>query len=209
MSDTQRGLTRWRYWAARAADRNGDTQLARQLYESTLTDDNFYSIAAASRLGQTLAPHPERLVVDEVQLKQIEQLPALLRARELFRSEMRDLAGQEWAYGFEMLPQTARPQAVQLASRWGWHDQAIAVAAQQRLFNDYELLYPQPFDRQVRAAAQLSEAAARAHLQRDAAGKSVSRRCDFFGGRARSAPDGPRHGASNCACIQATETDAR
>ena len=157
MSDTQRGLSRWRYWAARAADRNGDTQLARQLYESTLTDDNFYSIAAASRLDQTLAPHPERLVVDEVQLKQIEQLPALLRARELFRSEMRDLAAQEWAYGFETLPQTARPQAVQLAFRWGWHDQAIAVAAQQRLFNDYELLYPQPFDRQVRAAAQLSE----------------------------------------------------
>ena len=157
MSDTQRGLTRWRYWAARAAERNDDAKLARQLYESTLTDDNYYSIAAASRLGQALAPHPERLVVDEVQLKQIEQLPALVRARELFRSEMRDLANQEWAYGYEMLPQTARPQAVQLASRWGWHDQAIMTAAQQRLFNDYALLYPQPFDRQVRAAAQLSK----------------------------------------------------
>lgn len=156
MSDTQRGLTRWRYWAARAAERNDDAKLARQLYESTLTDDNYYSIASASRLGQTLAPHPERLVVDEVQLKQIEQLPALIRARELFRSEMRDLANQEWAYGYDMLPQTARPQAVQLASRWGWHDQAITTAAQLRLFNDYALLYPQPFDREVRTAAQLS-----------------------------------------------------
>ena len=55
-----------------------------------------------------------------------------------------------------MLPQTARPQAVHLASRWGWYDQAIAYAAQQRFFNDYELLYPRPFDREVRAAAQLS-----------------------------------------------------
>ena len=99
MSDTQRGLTRWRYWAARASDRNGDPKLARQLYESTLTDDNYYSIAAAARLGQTLAPHPERLVVDDVQLKQIEQLPALVRARELFRCEMRDLANPEWSYG--------------------------------------------------------------------------------------------------------------
>jgi soluble lytic murein transglycosylase len=157
MSDTQRGLTRWRYWAARAAERNGDSKLARQLYESTLTDDNYYSIASASRLGQTLAPHPERQVVDEVQLKQIEQLPALIRARELFRSEMRDPANQEWAYGYDLLPQTARPQAVQLASRWGWHDQAITTAAQLRLFNDYALLYPQPFDREVRAAAQLSK----------------------------------------------------
>lgn len=157
MSDTQRGLTRWRYWAARAAERNGEPQLARQLYESTLPDDNYYSIAASSRLGQPVAPHPERLVIDEAQLKEIEQLPALVRARELFRCEMRDPANQEWAYGFEMLPQAARPQAVHLASRWGWHDQAIMAAALQRLFNDYALLYPQPFDRQVRAAAQLSK----------------------------------------------------
>lgn len=157
MSDTQRGLTRWRYWAARAAEHNGEAKLARQLYESTLPDDNFYSIAASSRLGQTLAPHPERLVIDEAQLKEIERLPALVRARELFRCEMRDLANQEWAYGYERLPETARPQAAQLASRWGWHEQAIMTAAQQRLFNDYSLLYPQPFDRQVRAASQLSK----------------------------------------------------
>jgi soluble lytic murein transglycosylase len=157
MSDTQRGLTRWRYWAARAAERTGEPQLARQLYESTLTDDNYYSIAASSRLGQPVAPHPERLVIDEVQLKEIEQLPALVRARELFRCDMREQATQEWASGYDMLPQAARPQAVQLASRWGWHDQAIMAAALQRLFNDYALLYPQPFDRQVRAASQLSK----------------------------------------------------
>jgi soluble lytic murein transglycosylase len=157
MSDTQRGLTRWRYWAARAAEHNGEAKLARQLYESTLPDDNYYSVAASSRLGQSFAPHPEKLVIDEVQLKEIGQLPALVRARELFRSDLRDLANLEWAYGYEMLPQAARPQAVQLASRWGWHDQAIMAAALQRLFNDYALLYPQPFDRQVRAAAQLSK----------------------------------------------------
>jgi soluble lytic murein transglycosylase len=157
MSDTQRGLARWRYWAARAAERSDDPKLARQLYESTLTDDNYYSVASAARLGQTLAPHPERLVLDEEQLKEIGQLPALVRARELFRCEMRDLASQEWAFGYEMLPQTARPQAVQLASRWGWHYQAITSAAQQRLFNDYALLYPQPFDRQVRKASELSK----------------------------------------------------
>jgi peptidoglycan lytic transglycosylase len=157
MSDTQRGLTRWRYWAARAAEHNDDAKLARQLYESTLPDDNYYSVAAASRLGQTFAPHPEKPVIDEVQLKQIEQLPALVRARELFRSEMRDLANQEWAYGYDLLPQSSRPQAVQLASRWGWHDQAITTAAQLRLFNDYTLLYPQPFDREVRTASELSK----------------------------------------------------
>src|SRR5678815_2881357 len=49
MSDTQRGLTRWRYWAARAAEHNGDANLARQLYESTLPHDNRDTGAASAR----------------------------------------------------------------------------------------------------------------------------------------------------------------
>jgi soluble lytic murein transglycosylase len=47
-------------------------------------------------------------------------------------------------------------QAVRLAAQWGWYDQAIAAATQQRVFNDYELLYPRPYDREVREASKLS-----------------------------------------------------
>lgn len=156
MSSEQRGLARWRYWAARAAEHSDDPKLARQLYESVLIDDNFYSAMAAARLDRPLAPHPEKIVVDEVQLKQIEQLPAMVRARELFFSDMRTSANIEWIYGREMLSEAARVQAIQLAAKWGWYDQAIATASQQRVFNDYALLYPQPFDREVRGAAKLT-----------------------------------------------------
>jgi soluble lytic murein transglycosylase len=156
MSDEQRAQARWRYWAARAAERNDDFALARQLYESVLVDDNFYSMLAATRLDQPLAPHAEKLVLDEVQLKQISQLPAMVRARELMLCDMRNLANSEWAYGYSLLAEPARTQAVHLAARWGWYEQAIASAAQQRLFNDYALLYPRPFDKQVTAAARLT-----------------------------------------------------
>jgi soluble lytic murein transglycosylase len=157
MSDTQRELARWRYWAARAAEHTGDPKLARQLYESVLADDNFYSAMAAARLEQPLAPHPEKLVADAVLLEQVEQLPAMVRARELVLSGMRSLATAEWNHGYETLPEPARVQAVHLAAKWGWHDQAIMTASQQRLFNDYALLYPRPFEREVRMAAKLTE----------------------------------------------------
>ncbi|MGH8189600.1 MAG: transglycosylase SLT domain-containing protein, partial [Steroidobacteraceae bacterium] len=157
MSDAHRTQARWRYWAARAAEQSGDSQLARQLYTSTLPDDNFYSLMAAARLGEPLAPHPEKLVVDEVDIGEIERMPALLRARELWWCAMRDLAAAEWAHGYEVLPQPSRVQAIHLATRWGWHEQAIMTATQLRVFNDYALLYPQPFDREVRRAAELSK----------------------------------------------------
>jgi soluble lytic murein transglycosylase len=155
MSDTNRKLARWRYWAARAAEHAPDEQLARQLYESLLIDDNFYSMMAAARLNRSLAPHPEKLVRDDVQLAQIEQLPELVRARELLLSDLRPLAYVEWRYGFERLSEDARNQAIHLAARWGWFEQAISTASSQRVFNDYELLYPRPYDREVRSAAKL------------------------------------------------------
>lgn len=156
MSDAQRQLARWRYWAARAAEHRKDDALARQLYESVLIDDNFYSAMAAARLDRPVEPHPEKLTKDSVQLREIQHLPELIRARELVRSDLRNLAQAEWSEGYAKLPEMARPQAIHLAASWGWYDQAIATATQQRIFNEYELLYPRPYDREVREASRVS-----------------------------------------------------
>ena len=156
MSDEQRALARWRYWAARAAEARHDTALAHQLYESVLLDDNFYSVMAASRLDRSIAPHPQKLPADRARIHEIGELPPMVRARELVRCDMRDEASGEWQLGFQALPEDARKQAIHLAARWGWYDQAISTAAQHRVFNDYELLYPQPFDKQVAASARLT-----------------------------------------------------
>ncbi len=156
MSEASRKTARWRYWAARAAEQTRDMALARQLYESVLVDDNFYSMMAAARLEQPLKPNVEKLVLDEVQLAEIAQLPELVRARELLLSTLRSDANAEWNAGLDRLSVDARPQAIHLAARWGWYDQAIATATQQRVFNDYPLLYPRPFDTEVRAASKLA-----------------------------------------------------
>ena len=156
MSEESRKTARWRYWAARAAEQTRDLALARQLYESVLVDDNFYSMMAAARLEQPLKPNVEKLVLDEVQLAEIAELPELVRARELLLSTLRSYANAEWSAGLERLSVDARPQAIHLAARWGWYDQAIATATQQRVFNDYPLLYPRPFDTEVRAASKLA-----------------------------------------------------
>jgi soluble lytic murein transglycosylase len=156
MPDQQRTLARWRYWAARAAEKTGDPKLARQLYESVLLDDNFYSIMSAARLDRPVAPHPEKLVRDQPQIERTEELPAMVRARELLMSDMRREAGSEWSFAVEQLSSEARTQAIHLAARWGWYEQAIATASQQRVFNDYELLYPQPYDAEVLTAAKLT-----------------------------------------------------
>lgn len=156
MPDQQRSLARWRYWTARATEKNGDPKLARQLYESVLLDDNFYSIMAGARLDRPVAPHPEKLVLDRGQVERMEQLPPMVRARELVMNDMRNQANSEWSFGFEQLMDSARTQSIHLAARWGWYEQAISTASQQKVFNDYELLYPQPYDAEVLSAAKMT-----------------------------------------------------
>jgi len=157
MSDANRQSARWRYWAGRAAEQTNDLPLARQLYTSVITNDNYYSAMAAARLDQAITPHPEELVLDRNQLSEVAQLPAFVRAHELLLSSLRREATLEWQFGYESLSEQARPQAIHLAADWGWYDQAVATATQQRVFNDYTLLYPQPFDKEVRAAAKLTQ----------------------------------------------------
>ncbi len=109
---------------------------------------------AAAHLKRTVEPHPQQLARDARLFTTIENLPALERARELFLCGLRPEALSEWRLGFEALPEGGRQQAIHLLAEWGWYDQAIAVASGERVFYDYKLLYPRPYDTEVHAAAQ-------------------------------------------------------
>jgi soluble lytic murein transglycosylase len=144
---------RWRYFAARAAEARGDKVLAGEIYGTVVPGGNWYAVLAAARLGQPFAPRPEPLPRSPERLEALEARAGLARARELFYADMPSLANSEWNEAFDALTPEDQVQALQLASRWGWHFQAIASAARLRIFDDLELLYPRPFDREVGPAA--------------------------------------------------------
>lgn len=157
MSAAQQLEPRWRYWAARAAAVRGDDAAANVLYTALLPSDNFYAASAAARLGQTAVPHPAELGVDEVAIAALAAEPALVRARELLRAGLRVAAFSEWQSAIGALDDDRRSQAIHLADRWQWHDVAVTTATRQRVFFDYALLYPRPYDTEVYAAAALTQ----------------------------------------------------
>jgi soluble lytic murein transglycosylase len=156
LSDKERQLARWRYWAARSAEQLGRLTEARELYESVLPDDDYYSAMAAARLHRPVVPHPQALPVDREILAALERAPALVRARELFLCGLRSEAALEWQLAYQSLTAPERLQAIRLAASWSWYDQSVAAATAEHVFNDYALLYPRPYDAPVSAAAELS-----------------------------------------------------
>jgi soluble lytic murein transglycosylase len=151
-----RETPRWQYWAARAAEAAGERERARELYAAVIPSDNWFAVLSAARLGERFAPHDRALTLDPVRIAALEQGGALLRARELFVAGLVPLAQSEWNAGYAALDGVAQRDAIGLAHLWGWHFQAIATAAQQRIFDDYRLLYPVPFEDMVAQAAHRS-----------------------------------------------------
>jgi soluble lytic murein transglycosylase len=154
MPESLRAQHRWRYWAARADEQLGEREAARAGYAAVVPNDNWYAALAAARLGQRFAPTLEPLPRSEAVFARVAAEAGLVRTRELILCGMQSEANLEWRVALEALTPEQQTQAVRLASAWGWHLQAIAAAARLGLFNDYELLYPRPFDDEVRRAAQ-------------------------------------------------------
>jgi len=157
MSESNRQTARWRYWAARAADQGGDTVQSHRLFAALAPDDNYYSGLAAARLGITVAPHPQPLEQEPAVQAHLQQLPALVRAHELLLCELRGPALAEWQFAYDELTPVERQQAIPLAVDWGWYDLAVTAATSLHIFNDYTMLYPQPYEPSVTAAARAAQ----------------------------------------------------
>ena len=147
----------WRYWAARAAEQRGESDTARSLYAAVLVGDNYYSGMAAARLDERVVPALEPMPLDADQIEALAALDVFRRVRELVQVGLRELATNEWHYGYAQLTEEQQLQAIHLAARWEIYDVAVATATSHGRFNDYTLLYPRPYAGEVAAAVKLTD----------------------------------------------------
>lgn len=155
MPEAQRGEQRWRYWSARTVAAGGDAA-GKSLLESLAAEDGWYPALASAQIGVAYAPHPQTVAADAASIARLDGLAGFVRARELFRTSLRGPAATEFWAAFEPLDEAARFQAIHLAVRWGWYEQGVATATRMKLFTDYALLYPRPYDQPVKTGAKLS-----------------------------------------------------
>src|SRR5690606_41480889 len=136
MSPAQRDETRWRYWAARAAEQAGERGRARELYRSVLPTDNYYAALAAARLGVPMTPRQTAVPVDARRIGQIAARPPFVRARELLRARMPAEAAAEWRDGPAALDADDGVQSRHLARGWGRDEIGAATGTPRRRLAD-------------------------------------------------------------------------
>lgn len=144
LPDTDRASTTWRYWRARALRELGRQQEANQELIAIASGYDFYSLLAREELGSVLEPLAVQYRASEVEIRQIQQLPAVRRAQALFEQNWRTDAVREWNWAMRGQNDQMLLAAAEYARRQGWYDRAIFSAERTRELHNFALRYLAP-----------------------------------------------------------------
>lgn len=147
----------WQYWKAMALSQlDKDSSEAQAIFSRLAGERSYYGFLAADAISAPYALADLPLNGDPASVEKLAQIPALIRARELFFVGQESRGRSEWDAAMRNLAAPDQAQAALLAHIWGWHSRAIATVATAGQFDDLRLRYPLPwreeFDRSSASA---------------------------------------------------------
>ena len=135
----------WRYWEALALKNAGQEEPATARLNDLATTRSYYGFLASDALGNDYTIADSRLITDDQVAAKLAEMPALIRARELFYVGLEGRGRSEWDAAVSILTPHEKAQAAILAHQWGWHSRAIATASMVGEFDDLNIRYPLPW----------------------------------------------------------------
>lgn len=153
LNDELQTTSRWQYWRARALEALGKQLMANELYGELAQNRGYYSFLAADRLGQEYHFDNHPIPTNINSLQQLQQLPGIQRAHELYKLDRIIDARREWLHTTSQLTEPDKQQAAAIAHLWGWHDRAILTLADTSYRDNLDLRFPLAFSNQISTAA--------------------------------------------------------
>jgi len=150
---TERNAETWRYWRAYALEADGASGDAFTEYARLAGERSYYGFLAADHLQRPYQMNDSRISYEKEQLEDIEQIPGILRARELYLAGKHLDARREWYHTTASLSEHELKLLALLAHRWGWHDRAILTASRAEYWSDLTLRFPLPHRKSIFAYA--------------------------------------------------------
>jgi soluble lytic murein transglycosylase len=125
MGESQRGDSRWSYFAARLSELAGDRAGAQAYYAAAARKTDFHGFLAADRLGQPYALCPWVVHDDDAAKAAVARDPALVRAIALNRIDRTAWAEREWKDALSRFDDAKRRLAIEVAQDNGWFDRGV------------------------------------------------------------------------------------
>ena len=152
MGEPQRRELRWRYFAARLAQRAGDASAVEE-FTALAREPSYYGFLAADRINAPYALCPKDAPDNRALRRKVEQMPSLERAFELHAIGREEWARREWDAAKPKLSDDERRIAVALADEAGWYDRAVFTLNAGDDLSYYALRFPLPHETHLRREA--------------------------------------------------------
>ena len=137
---------RWRYWHARALEETGEADKAKEIYTALAKKRDYYGFLSADRINvaydMTHHPLPENME----EFNRIESLPAIKRAYEFYKLNMKYPGRREWHHALNNMTSYQMQMAAAVVAQWGWHNRAIFTMGRAKAYDNLELRFPILFD---------------------------------------------------------------
>jgi soluble lytic murein transglycosylase len=151
---------RWKYWRARsleATNKESDKVIIDGLYAELSKTRSYYGFLAADKTSQAYSFQRESIEVSNNELLDLEATPGIQRASELLILGEKTRARREWNFTVQDYSYKELAIAAMVATKWGWHKQAIQAMIDSGRWNALDTRFPLAYLDSFRAAARKSD----------------------------------------------------
>ena len=141
----------WLYWKGRAYKAQNVIPKANSIFLPLSREHTFYGLLARDELGDVMAGASINYVPSDAEVQAVKNQPAIQRALELQRLDMRWESRAEWAWATKDYDDKQMLAAAELAIRQSWYDLAISTAEKTKFVHNFVLRYPAPYRETVQA----------------------------------------------------------
>lgn len=137
--------SRWQYWKARILSQSADINdkiSALDTYRTLAQTRGFYGFLSADVLHRPYSLVSESARLPWERIRELESLPSMQRALELFVLGEWTWARREWRHMSSALSPADLHVAAWIAQNWGWYKQAIQSLIDAEKWNDLKLRFP-------------------------------------------------------------------
>ena len=145
LPSAESGKSEWQYWKAIALRELGADVDAETILAALAEERSYYGFLAADALDVDYALEGETIAANVRVASTLDELPGLIRARELYYVGLEGRGRSEWDATISTLTDQQQLQAALLAHDWGWHSRAISTVAAAGAYDDLSIRYPLPW----------------------------------------------------------------
>ncbi|MCW8335203.1 murein transglycosylase [Vibrio paucivorans] len=137
---SQQQSLRWQYWLGRSEIALGDTVQGKTRLNELVGQRNFYSVAAASAVQQSINYPTSSLVLDKKVVAPYSQ--ALARIQELIDVDKIAAAKSEWRWLLSNTNVNEKEMLAAYAADRGWHHLTVTASISAKLWDNTQLRFP-------------------------------------------------------------------